>query len=280
MKYVARATGEIDKEKTGGGMKSLQIGLWVLLFSGSALAVMQQEEISYKDGDVELKGYLFWDDAFSGNRPGILVAHEWWGLNDYARLRAEMLAEMGYVAFAADMYGEGRKTRHADEAKGWMQQITSNIETWQRRANLALEQLKSHPNVEPTKLAAIGYCFGGATVMQLAYLGADLDGVVSFHGSLPPATPEQASKIKARVLVAHGDEDSFVPPERIEAFKKALSEAGVDWEMDIYAGARHSFTNPYSGGYGMEGLAYQEQADRRSWLRMLAFLEELFEEPL
>jgi len=259
-------------------MQAWRIGLLIFLFSGSALAVMQQEELSYKDGDVTLKGYLFWDDAFSGKRPGILVAHEWWGLNDYAKLRAEMLAEMGYVAFAADMYGEGRKTRHADEAKGWMQQITANVETWRRRANLALEQLKSHPNVESTKLAAIGYCFGGATVMQLAYLGADLDGVVSFHGSMPPATSEQASKVKARVLIAHGDDDSFVPPERIEAFKKALSEAGVDWEMDIYAGARHSFTNPYSGGYGMDGLAYQEQADRRSWLRMLAFFEELFEE--
>lgn len=261
-------------------MKAWQIGLLLFLFSGATFAVMHQEEISYKDGDVELKGYLFWDDAFSGKRPGILVAHEWWGLNDYAKLRAEMLAEVGYVAFAADMYGEGKMTRHADEAKGWMKQITNNLELWQRRANLALEQLRSHPNVESTKLAAIGYCFGGATVMQMAYLGADLDGVVSFHGSLPPATPEQAAKIKARVLIAHGEDDGFIPPERIEAFKKALSGAGVDWEMDIYGGAKHGFTNPYADGYGMNGLAYQEQADRRSWLRMLAFFEEVFEDEL
>jgi dienelactone hydrolase len=252
----------------------------MLFASGSALAVMQQDTVSYKDGDVELKGYVYWDDAFTGKRPGVLVLHEWWGLNDYAKLRAEMLAETGYVAFAADMYGDARMTRHADEAKGWMQQITANVEAWQRRAILALEQLRAHPKVDTEKLAAIGYCFGGATVMQLAYTGADLDGIVSFHGSLPPASAEQAAQVKAQVLIAHGDADGFVPPERIDAFKKALSDAGVDWEMDIYAGARHAFTNPYADGYGMPGLAYNETADRRSWLRMLAFFEELFEERL
>ena len=261
-------------------MKAWQVGIVMSLVSGVAGAVMHQEAISYKDGDVALTGYLYWDDAFTGQRPGVLVAHEWWGLNDYAKLRAEMLAETGYVAFAADMYGDAKITRHADEAKGWMAQIASNVELWQRRANLALEQLRSHPQVDAQKLAAIGYCFGGATVMQMAYSGVDLEGVVSFHGSLPPATPEQAAEVKGRVLIAHGDADGFVPPDRIKAFLKALSDAGVDWEMDIYAGAQHGFTNPYADGYGMDGLAYQEQADRRSWMRMLAFLEELFEEAL
>ena len=261
-------------------MKAWQFGIVVFLVSGAASAVMQQETVSYQDGDVELKGYIYWDDAFTGQRPGVLVVHEWWGLNDYAKLRAEMLAETGYVAFAADMFGGAKMTRHADEAKAWMQQITANIEAWQRRANLALEQLRAHPKVDAERLAAIGYCFGGATVMQLAYSGSDLDGVVSFHGSMPPAAPEQAAEIKARVLVAHGDADGFVPPQRVDAFKKALSEAGVDWEMDVYGGAKHGFTNPYADGYGMSGLAYQEEADRRSWLRMLAFFEELFEEAL
>ena len=261
-------------------MKIWQIALLTALLSGSASAVMQQETVNYKDGDVELKGYIFWDNAFTGPRPGVLVLHEWWGLNDYAKLRAEMLAETGYVAFAADMYGEGRMTRHADEAKGWMQQITANTEAWQRRAKLALEQLKAHPQVNSESMAAIGYCFGGATVMQMAYSGLELDGVVSFHGSLPPATPEQAGKVKTRVLVAHGDADTFVPAERITAFKNALSDAGVDWEMNTYSGARHGFTNPYADGYGMDGLAYSEQADRRSWLRMLAFFEDIFGEGL
>ncbi|MGB5202305.1 MAG: dienelactone hydrolase family protein [Sedimenticolaceae bacterium] len=259
-------------------MKAWQIGMVLLLASSSANAVMQQEAVSYKDGDVELKGYLFWDDAFTGKRPGVLVAHEWWGLNDYAKLRAEMLAETGYVAFAADMYGDGKITRHADEAKGWMEQISSNAEAWQRRANLALAQLKAHPKVDAERLAAIGYCFGGATVMQMAYAGADLAGVLSFHGALPPATPEQAARVKARVLVAHGDADGLIPAERIQAFKQALSQASVDWEMDIYGGAKHSFTNPYADGYGMEALAYQEAADQRSWLRALAFLEDIFEQ--
>jgi dienelactone hydrolase len=259
-------------------MKAWQIGMVLLLASGSATAVMRQEAISYKDGDVELKGYLFWDDAFTGKRPGVLVAHERWGLNDYAKLRAEMLAETGYVAFAADMYGAAKITRHADEAKGWMEQISSNSEAWQRRANLALEQLKAHPKVDAERLAAIGYGFGGATVMQMAYAGTDIAGVVSFHGALPPATPEQAAKVKARVLVAHGDADGFVPAERIQAFKQALSQANVDWEMVIYGGAKHSFTNPYADGYGMDGLAYNEAADRRSWLKSLAFLEDIFEQ--
>ena len=251
-----------------------------LLLGAAAEAVMHQESITYRDGDTELKGILYWDDAFVGKRPGILVAHEWWGLNDYAKLRAEMLAEMGYVAFAADLYGDGRITRHADEAKGWMQQIASNVDSWQRRAALALDQLVAHQKTDTDRLGAIGYCFGGATVMQLAYAGAELDGVASFHGSLPPATPEQSARVRGRVLVAHGDADSFIPASRISAFKDALTQAGVDWEINIYSAAKHGFTNPYADGYGLEGLAYQEEADRRSWQRMLAFFEELFVDPL
>jgi dienelactone hydrolase len=251
-------------------------GIVLCFLAVPALAVMHQETVSYRDGDVELTGYLYWDDAFSGQRPGILVLHEWWGLNDYAKLRAEMLAEMGYVAFAADMYGDGKVTRHADDAKGWMQQITANVDHWQKRALLGLEQLKAHAKTDPDRVAAIGYCFGGATVMQMVYAGADLDAVVSFHGSLPAATPEQAAKVKGRVLVAHGDADPFVPRERVAAFTAPLSAAGVDWEMSIYGGAKHGFTNPYADGYGLDGVAYDEQADRRSWLRMLAFFEDLF----
>lgn len=260
------------------------ITLWrialLAVLSTPALAVMHKEPVEYADGDVALRGYVYWDDAFTGKRPGVMVVHEWWGLNDYAKLRAEMLAESGYVAFAADMYGGGRITRHAEDAKGWMQQITANTEDWQRRALLGLEQLQARPQVDGSKLAAVGYCFGGATVMQLAYAGADLKGVASFHGSLPPAAAGQAAKIKGRVLIAHGDADPFVPPERVAAFKQGLSEANVDWEMDVYGGAKHGFTNPYADGYGMQGMAYQEAADRRSWLRLLAFLEDIFEPAL
>lgn len=250
----------------------------LLLLSDPAVSKLHKETISYKDGEVALQGYLYWEDSFEGKRPGVMVVHEWWGLNDYATLRAEMLAELGYVAFAADMYGDGKVTRHATDAKAWKEQITSNIDTWQRRALLGLEQIRQHPKVDSKKMAAIGYCFGGATVMQMAYAGADLRGVASFHGSLPPATAEQAGKVKARVLIAHGDADSFVPDERIRKFKQALSDAGVSWEMDIYGGAKHSFTNPYAEGYGVEGLEYHETADRSAWQRLLRFLEDLLGE--
>jgi len=239
-------------------------------------AAVKTEAIEYKDGDTLLKGYLAYDDAIEGKRPGILVVHEWWGLNDYAKKRAEMLAELGYVAFALDMYGDEKATEHADEASAWMKQITANVDAWQARATRGLEALKAQEQVEADKLAAVGYCFGGATVMQLAYSGADLDGVVSFHGSLPPATEAQQKQIKAAILVAHGDADSFVPPERIAAFKAALETSGADWQMMIYGGARHGFTNPNAGDYGMENLQYDAKADARSWILMQSFLADVF----
>jgi dienelactone hydrolase len=257
-------------------MKNIITLFALFLFTSSIYAEVQFKQVEYRDGDQKLSGYIAWDDSIEGKRPGVLVVHEWWGLNDYSKKRARMLAEQGYVAFAADMYGDGKVTTHADDAKGWMTQITANEADWQKRAQLGLEQLKSNELVDDDKLAAIGYCFGGATVMQLAYAGTELDGVVSFHGSLPPATPEQASNIKTSVLVAHGDADSFIPAERITAFKKALSDAGVDWEMNIYSGARHGFTNPGAGDFGMDALAYDEKADRRSWQKMKAFFDEIF----
>jgi dienelactone hydrolase len=257
-------------------MKKILIALVALSFASAAWAEVRSKEITYQDGDQQLKGYLAWDDAQKGKRPGIIVVHEWWGLNDYAKLRARKLAQEGYVAFAADMYGPGKVTMHAKDAQGWMTQITQNQEAWQKRALLGLEQLKASPNVDASKLAAIGYCFGGATVMQMAYAGADLDGVVSFHGSMPPATPEQAAAIKARVLIAHGDIDPFVPAERVIKFKNALSDANVDWEMDVYANTKHGFTNPDAGKFGMDQLAYNEKADKRSWQRMKDFFAEIF----
>lgn len=251
------------------------LALVLVLGSTAAFAEIRTQAVQYQDGDQMLNGYLAWDDAIAGKRPGVLVIHEWWGLNDYAKHRAEMLAELGYVAFAADMYGDNKVTRHAADAKGWMMQVTENQDAWQRRALAGLDALKASDKVDPDRLAAIGYCFGGATVMQLAYAGADLDGVVSFHGALPPATPEQQKAIKASVLVAHGDQDPMVPPERVAAFRQALDAAGADWEMAIYAGAKHGFTNPGAGDYGIEGIAYDPKADARSWALMQDFLTEV-----
>ena len=257
-------------------MKSITITVIALFFSSLAWAEVKIKEITYQDGDQKLKGYIAWDDSKKGKRPGVMVVHEWWGLDEYAKKRAKMLAEEGYVAFAADMYGVGKITNHAEDASGWMKQITANQDAWQKRAIAGLEQLKNSNHVDRSKLAAIGYCFGGATVMQMAYAGLDLDGVVSFHGSLPPATPEEAAKIKSRVLVAHGDIDPFIPAERITQFKKALNDANVDWEMNVYGGTKHSFTNPAADARGMDALAYDENADKRSWARMQSFFDEIF----
>jgi dienelactone hydrolase len=257
-------------------MKKIYLLILFCLFTTTSFGAMHKEEVAYQHGDTQLKGYIFWDDAFEGKRPSVMVFHEWWGLNDYALLRAEMLAESGYVAFAADMYGDSRNTRHAEDAQGWMKQITGNIDVWRERAVIAYKQLIKNENVDSSKTAAIGFCFGGATVMQLAYAGTDLGGVISVHGSLPPATPEQVKNIKARVLVLHGGSDGFVPRESVDQFIDALSDAGVDWEMDVYGGARHAFSNPYADGYGIDGIEFNEEAEKRAWARSLTFLEELF----
>jgi len=238
--------------------RPLGLACWTLalvLVPLAGLAGIQTKTVEYRDGDVELQGYLFWDDTSEEKRPGIIVVHEWWGLNDYARQRAEMLASLGYVAFAIDMYGKDQG---------------------QRRALLGLNLLRDEPTVDPERLGAIGYCFGGATVMQMAYAGANLRGVVSFHGSLPVPTPEQAKQVKSRALIAHGSADSFVPQERVLAFQKALDEAAVNWEMTIFGGARHGFTNPGAGEYGIEALAYDSNADRRSWELMQSFFADIF----
>ncbi len=258
------------------GASRLLAAALLLGFVASSHAELRTESVRYKDADTMLKGYLVWDDAVEGKRPGVIVIHEWWGLNDYARTRAEMLARLGYVAFAADMYGKDKVTEHADQASTWMKQISGNIEQWQRRALLGVELLRKHELVDHTRLAAIGYCFGGATAMQLAYSGAELNGVVSFHGSLPVPSEKQASNIRASVLVAHGDADSFIPAERIGRFKAALDGADVDWQMLIYGGARHGFTNPDAGRYGLDGVRYDEKADRRSWAAMQQFFHEIF----
>ena len=248
----------------------------LLLASFGVNAKVVSETIEYKDGDVALKGYIYYDDAIQGKRPGVLVIHEWWGLNDYAKKRAAMLAKMGYVAFAADMYGDNKVTRHATDAKGWMMQITSNVEAWQNRANVGLTVLQNHTMTDHTKTAAIGYCFGGATVMQMAYAGSDVKGVVSFHGSLPAANETQAKAINSAILIAHGNADPFVPENNVTAFKQALDNAGVKYDFQGYDGAKHGFTNPDAGKYGISALAYDANADQQSWQAMQDLFTQIF----
>lgn len=251
----------------------------LVLYTLPVPAQVRVEEVNYADAGVALRGYLAWDDSIQGARPGILVVHEWWGLNDYVRSRARRLARAGYVAFALDMYGEGKSTTHPGDAKSWSSEIVSNLARWQQRALAGLEVLRRAPYTDPERLAAIGYCFGGATVMQLAYAGAPLRAVVSFHGSLPVARDDQLGNISARILAAHGAADTFVPRERITRFQQQLEKAGADWQMVIYSGARHGFTNPGAARYGIANIRYHATADRRSWALMQHFLRSAFESP-
>ncbi len=247
-----------------------------VLVTAQTWAGVQSKSVSYQDGDTQLTGHMYWDDAIEGKRPGVLVVHEWWGLNDYAKKRAEMLAEMGYVAFALDMYGEDKVTTHPEQAKEWMSATTANLDAWRQRASLGLDQLRSDALTDPNRIAAIGYCFGGATVMQLAYAGTDLKGVVSFHGSLPLPEGDEVSKIKGSVLIEHGNADAFIPMERVDAFKAALNDAGVNLVFNGHDGARHGFTNPDAGSFGIENLKYDEAADKASWQSMQSLFSDIF----
>jgi dienelactone hydrolase len=258
-------------------MKAIVSGFFLLFIGMQAHAAVQSKSVVYKDDETTLTGYLYWDAAVEGKRPGVLVIHEWWGLNDYAKKRARMLAELGYVAFAADMYGGGHVTDKPDQARTWMQEVTADVEGWRARAQLGLDQLVASGMVDGDKLAAIGYCFGGATVLHMSYANAPVKGVVSFHGSLPAAPEEVKGKIGPKILVLHGMADGFIAPEVVANFRNKLQEAGADWEMNSYGGdVRHGFTNPDAGEFGIPNLKYDEQAERRSWERMKGFFGELF----
>jgi len=251
-----------------------------LTCAASASATVQTKEIAYKHGNIDCKGFLAWDDAIEGKRPGVLVVHEWWGLNDYARGRAKQLAADGYIAFAADIYGEGKHTDHPAEAREFATKIRSNVDDWVARAKEALEVLKAQPLCDASKLAAIGYCFGGSTALQLAYSGADIKCVATFHAALPTPTEQQAKQTKASILICHGAQDSFIPEETIQKFRKALDDAHVDWEMDYYAGTVHSFTVPGVDDKKIPGMAYNKKADERSWHRMHEFFNEHLKGPM
>ncbi len=254
----------------------IELALSLLLVAYPAQAEVQTKTITYQDGDVECHGYLAWDDDLEGKRPGVLVVHEWWGLNDYARERTEQLAELGYIAFAADIYGKGKTTTHPEDAGKMAGEVRANVDQWRSRAQAALDVLKSQPDCDTSKLAAIGYCFGGATALQLAYSGADLDAVVTFHGALPTPTAEEAEDIQAELLINHGADDTFISEEAVSAFKNALDKAGVTYEYIAYPGAVHSFTVPGADSVGIPGIKYNKEADEKSWQAM----QELFKEKL
>jgi dienelactone hydrolase len=241
-------------------------------------AEVKTKAITYMYDGTTFKGHLAWDDAAKGKRPGILVVHEFWGLDGYARKRAEQLAALGYVAFACDMYGDGKTTEHPKEAAAFAGEVRKNVKSWQGRAQASLKVLTDQDNVDATKLAAIGYCFGGSTALQLAYSGADLKAVVTFHAALPTPDAEQAKAIKAKILVNHGALDKFIPEEAITKFRAALEEAKVDYTMVFFGGAVHSFSVKEADAKKVPGLAYHAGADQRSWEYMKLMFREAFGE--
>lgn len=257
----------------------MRLILSALLLAASATAVqaeVKETPVTYEYDGTTLNGFLYVDDSIEGKRPGVLVFDEWWGLTDYGKSRARMLAEMGYVAFVGDMYGEGKTADTPDQARELMQGVASDVELWRGRAGAALEQLKASEFTDADKLGAIGYCFGGGTILQMAYGGADLDGIVGFHSSLPAAPEEAKGKIQPRILMVHGSGDSFVAPEVAANFQAKLDEAGADWGLLTLGGARHGFTNPKADTRGIENLKYDADADARSWGATRLFFEEVF----
>jgi len=248
----------------------------VLLSQSPGNADVKTRELEYRQGETVLQGFIAWDDAARGKRPGVLVVHEWWGHNEHARNQARRLAEAGYVGLALDMFGKGKVATHPQDAQAFVNEVTKDPAVLAARFNAALEQLKRDPHVDTTRIAAIGYCFGGAVVLDMARAGAPLGAVVTFHGALATKTPAQSGKVKARVLVLTGGADPFVPPEQVEAFKRDMQAAGGRFEVISYPGAKHGFTNPDAAKYGMPQLAYDADADRQSWTAMLKLFKEVF----
>ncbi len=250
-----------------------------LSFSLPVAAEVVTQELTYQQGDTRMHGMLAWDDSIEGRRPGVLVVHEWWGQNEYPRERARMLAALGYTALAVDMYGDGRTAAHPDDAGKFAGAVGGNLPLARARFDAALDALRTQPTVQPDDVAAIGYCFGGGVVINMARLGTAIDGVVSYHGSLATAQPAARGDIRTRLLVFNGADDPLVKAEHIEAFKREMEAAGADYEFVNYPGALHGFTNPGADAKAEEfglPLAYDAEADRDSWERTQAFFREIF----
>ena len=237
---------------------------------------MQTRDIDYADAGVSLRGYLAFDETAKRQRPGVLVFHEGLGLGDFAMTRARMLAELGYVAFAADMFGERRQARNLQEVATLVGALRSQPDMLRARARAARATLAGLPQVDANRIAAIGFCFGGSVVLELARDGADLKAVVSFHGALATQMPATPGKVRASVLVLTGADDPLAPPDQVKAFEDEMRNAEVgDWQVVSYGNTLHGFSNPAADGSMMRTAMYNAQADRRSWAAMRGFLDEV-----
>lgn len=245
--------------------------------AAAAQAKIQTKEIEYRQGETVLQGYLAWDDAATGRRPGVLVIHEWWGHNRHARAQAERLARAGYVGFALDMFGKGKLATHPKDAMAFVQEATKDPAVLAARFDAAMDLLKRQEQVDPGKVGAFGYCFGGGVALNMARAGRDLVAVATFHASLKPsAAPAAPGKVKPVILVQTGAADPMIPDDQVKAFEKEMKEAGATARVISYPGAKHSFTNPDADKAGVEGLAYDAKVDQESWAAAMAFLKQAF----
>lgn len=260
-------------------MKKIVTALALCLTALSAQAAVQGKEVSYQANGTTLKGYISYDDAFKGKRPAVLVVHEWWGHNAYARHRADMLASLGYTALAVDMYGDGKQASHPDDAGKFATEVASNLPMAQARFEAGMKLLKKQKTVDGKELAAIGYCFGGGVVLNMARQGEDLKGVASFHGALNAVTPAQPGAIRARLISFTGEDDPMIGADKVAAFKAEMDAARADYRVVTYPGVKHSFTNPDADELGKKfnlPLAYNAEADKDSWQQTTVFLKEVF----
>jgi dienelactone hydrolase len=257
-------------------MKYLMPLFLALAGAFSAHGKIVTQTVEYQQGGVTLEGYLAYDDSITGARPGVLVVHQWLGLTAYEKHRAEMLAQLGYVAFCADIYGKDARPKNVQEAGAQAGKYKSDRTLLRARVNAGLDVLKKNELVDPKRVAAIGYCFGGTTVIELARSGAELNGVVSFHGGLDSPTPTDGKNIKCKVLALAGADDPFQKPEDLTAFESEMRDSKVDWQIVFFGGAVHAFTQP-DPGFVNAGAKYNEKADRRSWQNMKDFFAEIFQ---
>ncbi len=261
-------------------MNAMLMGAMALVvvgaFTAAGQAAVKTKAVEYKDGETVLEGFVAYDDALKGPRPLVLVVHEWWGLNDYVKSRAKQLAEMGYLAFAVDMYGKGVLAKDPKEAGELATKYRSDRKLMRQRVTAALNTAKANPLADAKKIAVIGYCFGGTVALELARSGADIVGAVSFHGGLDTPDANDAGNIKAKVLVLTGADDKSVPMAQIAAFEDEMRQAKVDYQVVIYGAAVHAFTNPASGSDPSKNVAYNAKADQRSWQAMKDFFAEIF----
>jgi dienelactone hydrolase len=260
-------------------MKNFLLALSLCCFGSAAQAAVQGREVSYQANGTTLKGYLAFDDAIKGKRPGVLVVHEWWGQNEFARRRARMLAELGYTALAVDMYGDGKVVDNPDDAGKLAAGVYKNMAVAQARFEAGMQLLREQETVDANEIAAFGYCFGGGIALNMARIGEDLKGVASFHGGLGTDHPAQPGKIKARIISFSGEADSTIGADKVAAFKQEMESAGVHYRVVTYPGAKHAFTNPDADELGKKfnlPIAYNAKADKDSWEQAKVFLSSVF----